>query len=126
MRRVRRASDGTFRTRVAPRRTTVYRLSAPMGRSQEHRVVVAPTVRFSAFRNNRTLVGSVRPSVARARVTLERLSGGRWTGVASTRTDARGRFRLDAGLTPGRYRGVATVGPGYAPGRTPAFAVVSG
>jgi len=126
VRRIVRGTDGTFRARVAPVRTTAYRLSAPVGRSDGHRVVVAPVVRFSAFRNNRTLVGSVRPAVAGARVTLERLRNGRWTAVAATRTDARGRFRLAVALTAGRYRGVATVGRGYAPGRTPAFAVVPG
>ena len=124
--RIARARDGTFRVRVKPARTTSFRLSAAMGRSAEHRVAVAPLVRFSEVRENRTLTGYVRPAVAGSQVAAQRHDGVGWATVATAQTDAFGRFSVSLALTPGRYRGVASVGPGYVPGLTPAFEVVPG
>jgi hypothetical protein len=51
-----------------------------------------------------------RHPVVRARVALQRESGGTWRTVASTRTDIHGAYVLRGISTRGRYRTVATLG----------------
>jgi stage II sporulation protein D len=123
--RAARTDAGTFRAVARPTATTWYRVASRSGAGLAHRVAVAPLVRLTEVRRGRTLVGFVRPATAGARVSVQRLSGGRWTTVARSQTDASGRFRVGVGLEPGTYRAVATLGRGYAPGASALFDVVA-
>ena len=124
--RLRRAADGAFRAVARPTVTTSYRIASPKGVGAEHRVTVAPWIRFSGLREAGTLTGLVRPRIAGAVVTVQRRQNGGWVTVARARTDGNGRFRATFAVTPGTYRGIVRVGPGYATGRTPTLRVVSG
>jgi len=121
-----RTADGTFRVRAKPAKTTWYRIAAPVGTSLEHRVDVAPLVRFDRAEGSGVLSGFVRPAQAGGRVAIQRLDGSRWKTLARVRTDARGRFRAEIALTGGTYRAVVTLGAGYVQGRTPPLEVVRG
>lgn len=55
-----------------------------------------------------TVADAFRHPVAGARVQLQRNVGGGWARIASTRTDAAGRYRI-RGVAHGRYRAVATL-----------------
>jgi stage II sporulation protein D len=123
--RIERSSDGTFRISVEPARTTSYRVSATVGKSIERRVAVAPLVRFGRVTSQTELPGFIRPAVAGATITVQRLEGTRWRTVATTRTTARGRFRAAVTLSPGTYRALANLGAGYVPGRSPTLKVVA-
>jgi len=120
---VKRAADGTFRVRVKPAKTTWYRLAAPVGTGLEHRVDVAPLIRFDQVAGNGALSGSVKPASAGKPVVIQRLDGNRWKVVARASTDARGRFRAKLGLSGGTYRATVTFGAGFVQGRTPPLEV---
>ena len=123
------AADGRFRfeeglslsgavrivTAVASQRSRSEQASTPAATSRERGVVVAARVstlasRLDVLRGRKASVaGTVRPAVAGRAVALERSEGGRWSRLASARTDARGRYRLTAageetGSAPVRVR----------------------
>jgi stage II sporulation protein D len=118
-----RRPDGTFAVVAKPRVTTWYRIRTPKGTSAEHRVVVAPAVRFSELADRRSLAGFVRPKRAGTAVTVQRFANGSWRVVARARTDASGAFRAELRVVPGRYRALAVVGPGWARGVSPVLTV---
>jgi stage II sporulation protein D len=109
-------SGGTFAVAVTPTVTTSYRVSSPKGKGQAHRVAVAPLVRLADGGDGKTLRGAVRPRLADAPVTIQRLTSRGWTTVARTRTNARGGFRATVNLVPGSYRAAVTPGSGYVTG----------
>ena len=108
---------------MKPAKTTWYRLAAAVGRGLEHRVDVAPLIRFDQGTGDGALSGTVKPAIAGKAVVIQRLDGNRWKTVARTSTDARGRFRAALGLSGGTYRATVTYGSGYVQGRTPPLEV---
>ena len=121
-RALRRTPGGAFRVGVAPRITTWYRVSAPVGKGEPFRVAVAPRVRLFAT-DAQTLTGTVRPVRAGVRVSIERGTDAGWKRVARATTSERGRFVATLAVRPGLYRAVAFAGPGYVPGRSPTLSV---
>ena len=69
--------------------------------------VVARAARGGAIRGS--VADAFRHPVVGARVAVERLAGGAWRRVSSTRTSPTGKFAV-AGVSPGRYRVAASVG----------------
>ncbi|MDQ3876616.1 MAG: SpoIID/LytB domain-containing protein, partial [Actinomycetota bacterium] len=108
--------DGTFSVRTRPRRTADYRLVAGKAASGLVRVPVAPVVRLEEGGEGR-LTGTVRPAAPRARVTIQRQAGGRWTTVATVGTGAGGTFVVPP-RPAGAYRARAVV-QGFVPGVSP-------
>ena len=120
---LRRSADGSFAVPAAPSITTWYRLSSPKGKGLPERVSVAALVRFTKL-GARGLEGLVRPKLAGTTVTVQRYENGRWVTVGRARTSEAGVFRASFTVTPGSYRALASVGPGYATGTTPVLSVV--
>lgn len=100
---------------AAPQAPVPAGTSMPAGTSRERGVVVAARVatlssRLDVLRGRQAMVaGTVRPAVAGRAVALERAEGGRWVGLATARTDARGGYRLtfvgdETGTAPVRVR----------------------
>ena len=108
------AAGGTFTHAVTPVAPTEYRLASGSVRTAPVRVVVAPVVRLATPRDATTIDGSVRPTLARATVVLERREGQRWVRVATATIDERGRFTARLRLVPGTYRARIGAFRGYA------------
>jgi stage II sporulation protein D len=121
------SADGQFAVAVRPRTTMLYRLVAGRVTSGPRRIFVAARVRLSPYRGGGALAGFVRPARAGAAVEIQRrTAAGAWRTVASTRTNASGRFRAQLRVVSGTYRARATLGRGVVPGTSPALEVAAG
>jgi len=108
------AAGGSFSTIVKPQVRTSYRLASGRVRAGLATVLVAP--RVDATISSPGAQGTVHPAVVGAAVQLQRSSGGAWTTVSSTATDATGAFSFGGPLAPGEYRVRCAPGGGLQPG----------
>jgi hypothetical protein len=120
-------ADGQFAVAVRPHTTTLYRLTAGRVTGPPRRIFVAARVRLSPYRGGGALAGFVQPARAGGAVEIQRrTAGGAWRTVASTRTNANGRFRAQLAVAAGTYRARAALGRGVVPGTSPALEVAAG
>jgi hypothetical protein len=115
------APDGSFATIVRPQATTQYRLAWGDVRAGLAKISVAP--RVDATVSPGAVSGSIRPPVAAATVQLQQQSGGVWTTVSSTVTDASGSWSFAGAPAAGTYRVRCAPGKGLAPGLSAALLV---
>ncbi len=122
------AKDGTVTIAQAPTAPTDYRLATTTLAAAPVHVAVAPRVRFYEPPEPDDLRGLVRPVLAGAAVTVQRLGtdGKTWSPVAHGVVDTDGNFETQLSLTPGTYRAVVAAFGGYAAGTTPVLNVVGG
>lgn len=115
------AVSGSESIRVAPRRTTWYRLGRPAF-GVTVRIRVEPKLRLTMVRA-RSLSGTMRPRLAGTPVTVQRLVSGAWTKVAEGTVDGDGRWSAKLRVRPGSYRAVAAPGQGLVRGKSPVVEV---
>jgi stage II sporulation protein D len=118
-----RASDGTVSAVVKPGKTTRYRIEVEGGASPALLIQVSPRVRLSVATEPGSLAGTVRPKVAGAPVSIERLNGTTWTEIARSTIDATGAFRARAQVVPASYRARVAATEGLAEGLSPVLTV---
>ncbi|HEX2046008.1 MAG TPA: SpoIID/LytB domain-containing protein [Gaiellaceae bacterium] len=113
--------DGSQSLRVAPRRTTSYRLGRPaFGITVTVRV--EPKLRITMVRA-RSLSGTMRPRLAGTTVSVQKLASGAWRTVGSGTVNADGAWTAAFRVRPGSYRAVAAPGQGLVPGTSPTLKV---
>jgi stage II sporulation protein D len=117
------SADGSLAVAVKPTVTTEYRLATGRIDGAAARVAVAPLVRLAVPRTQQELRGTVRPAVAGALVTVQRLQGSAWTTVARTSVDTGGAFAAQLQLTAGTYRARVAAGHGLVAGTSPVLQV---
>jgi SpoIID/LytB domain protein len=108
---------------VKPQRTIRYRLQAAGAVSPALLVLVAPRVELRQSAEPATLVGTVRPRLAGAPVTVERRNGSQWVEVAQATVDAAGEFTVAIPAARGLYRARVAAAQGYAEAVTPVLTV---
>jgi SpoIID/LytB domain protein len=118
-----RAGGGTVSAVVKPSQTIRYRIEVKGGASPALLVQVSPRVRLSAATEPGGLAGTVRPKVAGAPVSIERLKGTAWTEIARATIDATGAFRVRAQVVPASYRARVLATEGLAEGLSPVLTV---
>jgi SpoIID/LytB domain protein len=106
--------SGRFATIVKPALTTQYRLAWDDVRAGLAKIAVAPRVEATATVTG--VQGAIRPAIASGAVQLQQQSGGTWTTLSSTTTDASGAWSFAGALQPGTYRVRCAPGHGLAPG----------
>jgi len=116
---------GAISAVVKPLRSTRYRIEIEGAASRTLLVDVAPRVRLARPSEPAALTGTVRPKLAQVPVTIERMSGQRWSAVAEATVDASGAFRAELPLVPGSYRPRVPATPGFAEGIGPVLVVES-
>jgi stage II sporulation protein D len=115
------AVSGSQSVRVAPRRTTWYRLGPPsFGVTTSVRV--EPRLRITMVRA-RSLSGTMRPRLAGTTVSVQKLASGAWKAMAAGTVNADGAWTVSFRVRPGSYRAVATPGHGLVPGASPVVKV---
>jgi stage II sporulation protein D len=126
-RKVRDLELGTrsgYSTLVRPTVRRAYRVRSVRGASNGRLVRVATKVLLSSPSDRTRLAGIVRPRRADVTVTIQRLADGRWTVVASGKTNRDGDFSIAFDVRNGTYRAVATVA-GLLRGVSPTLKIVS-
>ena len=113
---VKAAADGSLAVSVAPKVTTVYRLTTSKVAAATARVAVAPVVRLLTPRTPTELRGTMRPVVAGTPVAIQRQQGAKWSTVAHATVDAAGTFDARLQLTSGTYRARVAARHGLVPG----------
>jgi SpoIID/LytB domain protein len=116
-------NGGAVSLQVKPGRTTRYRIEADEAISSALLIRVAPRVRLTLGAEPRVLVGTVRPRLAGALVTIERRQPDGWASVGDAVVDASGAFRVELTLAPGSYRARVAPTDGYAEGLAPVLTV---
>src|SRR5207302_736174 len=101
---------------VRPSATTDYRIISDKVNGFPAHVSVAPLVRLVPTQTPTELRGSMRPAIAGAAVSIQRLEGTKWAAVARTTVDASGAFDVHLQLTTGTYRARVVAGHGLVPG----------
>ena len=107
---------------VKPERTLRYRIQVAGAASPPVILRVAPRVTLAQSPDGAALVGTVRPRVSGAPVTIERRQGSGWVDVERTTVDRTGAFRLEP-VTPGAYRARVAAFNGFVEALTPVLAV---
>jgi hypothetical protein len=105
------AGDGALTATVSPQLTTQYRLALGTLRVALAKVGVAPVL--SVQQSATGLTGTLQPLLAGSMVELQQQSGGAWTTVSSTVTDAAGAWSFGGRLSTGTYRVRCTPGHGF-------------
>lgn len=118
-----RVAGGAASLVTKPERTLRYRLETEGAASPAVLVRVAPRLTLSVSEERGVLVGTIRPRLANAAVTIERRAGSRWSPVATATTDRAGSFRADVGLVGGSYRARVPALAGLVEGVTPAVTI---
>jgi SpoIID/LytB domain protein len=118
-----RETSGLASIVVKPERTLRYRIEVKGAASPALLVQVSPRLLLVQPPEPMMLAGTVRPRLAGARVTIERMKGSTWARVAAATVDRTGSFRAELALTPGSYRGRIPATSGYAEGITPVLTV---
>jgi SpoIID/LytB domain protein len=115
-----------FSTQVGPRANRAYRVRSARGVSKGRLIRVATKVLLAKPADRTRLAGIVRPRRSGLTVTIQRrLRDGRWTAVASGKTNGEGDFSVAFRVRNGTYRALATVS-GLLRGVSPTLKVVSG
>jgi SpoIID/LytB domain protein len=114
-----------FSTLVRPTVPRAYRVRSARGASSGRLVRVATKVLLATPNGRTRLAGIVRPRRAGVTVGVQRLRNGRWTAVASGKTNGDGDFSIAFEVKNGTYRAVATVS-GLLRGVSPTLKIVDG
>jgi hypothetical protein len=117
------AADGAFSFVLQPDRTERYRLQSKSANSPAILVAVAPKVRLLPATEPGALTGTVRPMLAGAEVTVERLDGARWIPAGSATVAPDGSFTVLLELTSGSFRARLPATDGYSAGVSPVLDV---
>jgi SpoIID/LytB domain protein len=118
-----RSTAGAVSTVVRPTRTTRYRIDVKGASSPALLAPVSSRVRLSIPAEPGTLLGTVRPRVRGAAVSIERLRGTGWTPVANAVVDGNGSFRVRLQVSAGTYRARVAATEGLVEGVSPALTV---
>jgi stage II sporulation protein D len=117
------AADGSITVAVKPKETTQYRLVSGKVTGAAARVAVAPLVRLTPPRTQQQLRGVVRPAIAGATVTIQRMQAAGWANVTHAAVDTNGVFAAQLQLTAGTYRARMAPGHGLVAGTSPVLQV---
>jgi len=115
--RIRPFRSGVFRVPVRALGTE-FRVAGRGAATASMRVPLAPAVELRDRAG--ALQGVVRPSLAGARVRIQRLTGSRWATVQNLRVDGRGAFRTEVVVESGRYRALVDPTRGFSAGASEA------
>ena len=118
-----RETSGVASLVVTPERTLRYRIEVEGAASPALLVQVAPRVKLVPPVDATALIGTVRPRLSGAAVTIERRRRSGWVRVRRTTVDAAGAFRARFAVTPGSYRARVAASAGYAEGIAPELEV---
>jgi stage II sporulation protein D len=118
-----RSAGGTASVLVRPTKTTRYRIDVKGGSSPALLVRVSSRVRLSIPAEPGALVGTMRPRLTGAAVSIERLKGSVWTAVADAAVDDTGSFRAQLQVVPGSYRARVAATEGLVEGLSPVLKV---
>lgn len=118
-----RETSGAASATVVPTRSARYRIDSASASSSAVLVRVTPQVRLQQAVEPGALVGSLRPRLGGARVTIERREGATWVPVATGVVERNGTFRVELDLVRGSYRARVAATSGYIEGVGPAIAV---
>ncbi len=118
-----REANGAISATVKPARSTRYRLEVEGATSPALLIQVAPRLQLSRPAEPDVLVGTVRPKLVDAVVSIEWKSGSAWVPVGEAAVDDTGAFRAELTLAPGSYRARIPATDGLAGGVSPALEV---
>ncbi|HSI98454.1 MAG TPA: SpoIID/LytB domain-containing protein [Gaiellaceae bacterium] len=116
---VERGARGAASLVVKPQRTTRYRIEVAGASSPAMLVRVAPRVQLGVSEEPGVLVGTVRPRLASAPVTIERRNGTTWMPVAKAIVAENGAFRVELDAVAGSYRARIPATNGFVEGVGP-------
>jgi len=111
-----REANGSVSVTVKPARSTRYRIEVEDAASPALFVQVVPRLQLVRPTEPGVLVGTVRPRLGGAAVSLERKSGASWIPVGQATVDDTGAFRVELMLVPGSYRAKIPATDGFAAG----------
>jgi stage II sporulation protein D len=117
--------NGALSVAIRPAITTDYRIVGTKVTGPAALVDVAPLVRLVPAQTPTELRGSMRPTVAGARVLIQRQQGTKWATVAKGTVDNSGAYDLHLQLTTGTYRARIAPGHGLVPGFSPVLQVTT-
>ena len=118
-----RQTSGVASLVVTPERTLRYRIEVTGAASPPILVRVAPRVQLAQTPDGLGLIGTVRPRLRGAPVTIERRRGSGWVEIARMTVDGAGAFRAELQVSPGSYRARVPARNGYVEGLTPVLVV---
>ena len=99
-----REGNGNVSFTVKPVRTTRYRIEVEGAASSALLVLVTPRLQLVRPVEPGVLIGTVRPKLVAAAISIERKSGAVWVPVGRATLDDTGAFRVELALVPGSYR----------------------
>ncbi|MGH3066763.1 MAG: SpoIID/LytB domain-containing protein [Gaiellaceae bacterium] len=118
-----RDANGRFSATVKPTRTTRYRIEVEGAMSPTLLVQVVPRLQLTRPAEPDVLVGTIRPKLVGAVVSIELKNGSTWVPVAEAVVDDAGAFRAELMLAPGSYRARIAAAGGLAAGASPLLEV---
>ena len=118
-----RDANGNVSVVVKPVQTTRYRIEVEGAASPALLVEVIPRVQLVRATEPGVLAGTVRPKLAGAVISIERMSGSSWIPVGQSSVDGTGAFRVALTLVPGSYRARISATAGFAAGVSPVLQV---
>jgi stage II sporulation protein D len=118
-----RDTSGVASLVVKPERTLRYRIEVDGAASPPILLHVAPRIQLLQSADGTGLSGTVRPRLAGAAVTIERLRGSSWAPVSTTTVDRAGGFRAQLAVRPGSYRARVAATQGLVEGVAPTLVV---